>query len=79
MVSKSSSENFTKIALEWNERQEHARIMEMLDEIEGRYHQRSCTYGYCYHWKVRVLSCAQLKEIVERQNHIEIMKLIKFK
>ena len=77
-MSENVNDCFEEVALKWNERQEHARIMEMIEEeVDGRYNQRTCQCGFCYHWKVRVLTERQLELIVKRANHIEIMKLIK--
>jgi len=54
----------------------HDRIMSRLDDVKGYEDSYFYINGFCHSWCVTTLKEEELKEIVLRKNHEEILKLI---
>ncbi len=76
---KTNSENkcVAQGAAIWNAREEHERIMKMLDGVYGHWAYCQCDYGHGSYWTVKHLSLKELFEIMKRGHHDEIIHMIK--
>ncbi len=61
----------------WHENQLHEKIMKALETVRGYWQDCQCDYGHGNYWKVQTLPTEELKRIMDRGNHEEIMYMIR--
>ena len=61
----------------WHENQLHEKIMKTLESVYGYWQSCRCDYGHGSYWKVQTLPTEELKRIMNRGNHEEIMFMIR--
>ena len=61
----------------WRENQLHEKIMKALEGVYGYWQSCQCDYGHSRYWSVHTLPTEELKQIMDRGNHEEIMYMIR--